>query len=73
MVESSLKTTNFGLKPVILLVFNNSDLKVGATDLVIYEGFSPDDYFFYTFLDRTHLTNEALSFIPSQTAKHPFG
>ena len=53
LVESILKTTNFGINPAYILVFNNPDLKVGATDLVIFEGFRPNDYLFYTFLDRT--------------------
>jgi len=40
MYESSLKTSNFGLKPGKWLIFNCPDLKVGAIDIRDNQGFS---------------------------------
>jgi len=54
MLESCLKTNNFGLKPVDSLVFGNSDLMVGVMDSVEYKGFNPNSCFVDYFLDRTH-------------------
>jgi len=40
IIESSLKTSYFGLKPGKWLIFNCPDLKVGAIDMRDNQGFS---------------------------------
>ena len=54
MDESSLKTSNFGLKPGKELIFNCPDLKVGAIDMRDNQGFSHINEIYWLFLDQAH-------------------
>jgi hypothetical protein len=54
MIESSLKTGDFGLKPGKWLIFNSPALKSGAIDVGDIQGFSHIEKTFGTFLDWSH-------------------
>ena len=54
IIESSLKTSYFGLKPGKWLIFNCPDLKVGAIDMRDNQGFSHINKIHSAFLDYTH-------------------
>jgi len=65
MDESSLKTSNFGLKPGKELIFNCPDLKVGAIDMRDNQGFSHINeiywlFFFFFFYSNIHSFNQLM-------------
>jgi hypothetical protein len=57
MRDYSLITFDFGLKPRNWLFLNCPDLKVGAIDILDIMGFSPNDFIFDIFLNKS---NESL-------------